>query len=173
MELLINLLKVVIPTCLALYLVFLIVRQFVGAEQKKVETQLRLGNAQQALPLRLQAMERMSIFLERISPASLAMRYNNPELTAAEMKHLIVHEVREEFQHNLSQQIYMSTSTWNMIKKAMEEIIALVNDASQNLPPNANGRELQKKLIDQVIQHQTDYVSEALITLRQEAHSLF
>ena len=69
-------------------------------------------NQSVVLPLRLQAYERMALFLERIDPNQLVMRIHTPGLTVSQEQNLLLTAIRSEFEHNLSQQIYISDPVW-------------------------------------------------------------
>ena len=100
------------------------------------------------LPLRLQACERFVLFLERIHPSNLVMRLHNPDLTALQLQSLLTRTIREEFEYNLSQQLYISQHSWELIKNAKEETIAMVNQASAKVGEQALSSELVKEIFD-------------------------
>jgi hypothetical protein len=104
------------------------------------------------LPLRLQAYERFVLFLERIHPSNLALRLNNPELTSAQLQSLLVRTVREEFEYNLSQQLYVSVHTWELIKNAKEEMVALINQASMKAGDEAMASDLVKTIFEIMVE---------------------
>lgn len=93
-------------------------------------------------PLRLQAFERFVLFLERSNPPALSIRMNHPELTAIQLQSLMVKTIREEFDYNLSQQLYISEGVWDKIRNAKEESISLINQAVAGLPAGAMSGDL-------------------------------
>ncbi len=123
--------------------------------------------------LRLQACERLVLFLERIHPSGLVMRLNEPELTAGQLQILLVRTVREEFEYNLSQQLYISSATWEKIRNAKEETIALINRALMGLPEGASASQLVKGIMDEVVTRGKLPVETALELLKQEARRSF
>jgi len=128
---------------------------------------------QTILPLRLQAYERFVLFLERINPPNLMMRLNNPELTAAQMHSLLLRTIREEFEYNLSQQLYISGNAWELIKNAKEETTSLINQASSGLPEDARSADLVKKVFDAAIPKGKLPVETALEEIKKELQRLF
>jgi len=76
---------------------------------------------------KLQAFERMALFLERINPPNLITRYISTGQKASEFQKLLLHSIREEYEHNMSQQIFLSSSSWELIKSAKEEVSGLIN----------------------------------------------
>lgn len=83
-----------------------------------------------AMPLRLQAYERMTLFLERISPSKLLIRIQPVDSNKESYESLLIQNIEQEFEHNLSQQIYISDKCWNIIKTAKNATIQLIRKAS-------------------------------------------
>jgi hypothetical protein len=99
------------------------------------------------LPLRLQAHERLIIFVERINPANLLVRLHQQGIGIKELQNLIVNDVKSEFQHNIAQQLYVSPTSWNVIRKLKDDTVAMINNAVQGLPDTATGVDLSKKVL--------------------------
>ncbi len=77
-------------------------------DQDKRRQEVTLQSTRIVTPIKLQAYERIILFLERISMESLLVRVSSPEITASQLQTSLLATVRSEFEHNLSQQIYMS-----------------------------------------------------------------
>lgn len=101
----------------------------------------------QTLPLRLQAYERLILLIERINPENMLLRLNGQGISARELHIQILTEIRKEFQHNVTQQIYVSSRAWATIKKVKEDTINLMNGASKGLPDSATGYDLAKLIL--------------------------
>jgi len=99
------------------------------------------------LPLRLQAHERLIIFVERINPANLLVRLHQQGIGVKELQNLIINDVKSEFQHNISQQLYVNSTSWNVIRKLKDDTIAMINNVVQGLPETATGVDLSKKVL--------------------------
>ncbi|KWW30186.1 MAG: hypothetical protein AUK63_1047 [bacterium P3] len=93
---------------------------------------------QVAAPVRLQAYERMALFLERISPDSLILRCYQPGMDLKLLQNVLTKNIRDEWEHNLSQQIYLSSEAWARIREAKEEMTGMVNSAAVSLPADAD-----------------------------------
>ncbi len=83
-----------------------------------------------ALPMRLQAYERMVLFLERITPSKLMIRVTPTSSEVESYESLLIANIEQEFEHNLSQQIYISTDCWNIVSAAKNATIQLIRKAS-------------------------------------------
>jgi len=103
-----------------------------SADLLKVETQKIL------LPLKLQAFERVTLYLERINPESLIMRNHRIGMTALDIQRELLKNIREEFEHNHSQQIYLNAATWETVKQAKDEMTKLVKLAGSQVVPSAS-----------------------------------
>lgn len=173
MEVFIELIKIVLPAALVLYAMYLIVKSFLDKELQKQVISVREKNTEIVLPIRLQAYERMILFLERITPQNLLRRLNEGELKARELQHLLVHEIREEYSHNLSQQVYMSDKSWNAIQQAMEEVISIINQSAEGLENEARSIELRRRILQKVVDGQADPTGPAIVTVKDEIRQVF
>ena len=103
-------------------------------------------------PIKLQAYERIVLFLERISLESLLVRVSSPEMTASQLHTALLNCIRSEFEHNLSQQIYMSPQAWEVVKNARSNTIKIINSEAEKIKGNAPGIEFSKHLITRVME---------------------
>ena len=124
-----------------------------------------------SLPLRLQAYERIVLLLERISAGNLLPRLYQPELTAAEFQRLLVQAVRDEYNHNLSQQLYVSRQAWDLVKSAREEVIRQINTASAQVDSQASAADLSNKMLEFSVEKSA--TGRALDFLKAEAAKVF
>lgn len=170
-----DLLKIILPALIVAGSIFYLVQQFLEKEQQRRLLELRLETTKTTLPLRLQALERVTLLLERISPNNLLVRLTSAGQTAPEYHRLLLQEVRAEYEHNLSQQLYMSPDTWNEVKGAKESILTAINKAYQALPQpqQARGTELAKRVLESLIAEETDLTERALLVVKREAAGLF
>ncbi|MCU0432850.1 MAG: hypothetical protein MUC87_05300 [Bacteroidia bacterium] len=139
--------KVLLPCLVVFAAAYLTVRNFLETETKRRLAEIRLANQSVVTPVRLQAYERIAIFLERINPNTLVTRVHKSGMSARLLQSELTKVIRNEFEHNLSQQIYMSNHAWEMVKTAKEEITKLVNVAASKLPDTATGVELSQMIL--------------------------
>lgn len=165
--------KILIPASVVLYGVYLMVRSFINKEIELKKLEVRSRSIETILPNRLQAYERMCLFLERISPPNLLLRVNNPVYSARELHKILLDEVRNEYNHNVSQQIYMSEDVWNMIRNAKEDLAILVNTASESMGPESTGLDLSRKIFELSLEKNVEPISHALSELKKEIQQTF
>jgi|SRR6478672_2203735 len=124
------------------------------------------------LPLRLQAYERMTLFVERINPSNLFVRLHVSGMSAKEMQNLILAEIRAEYQHNISQQLYISVDAWNIIKRIKDDTIAMVNQAVAYLPAEASAVELSKVVFSRLNEVEENPYDLALLVLKKDLQEM-
>lgn len=173
LEVISDLLKIMLPAGLVLMGMYLTTESILKKQFEKYTLELRNKNIEIVLPVRLQAYERMALFLERISPHNLILRINQPNMTVAELQHQMLYEIREEYNHNLSQQIYMTEVTWTLIRNASEEIIATINTSAQSLQPEMPSIELARRIFEIMMSQSADSTQRALSHLKEEIGLVF
>lgn len=173
MELAIEFGKLLIPAAVVLYSMYLVMKSFIEKELTKQHMEIRSKSIETILPNRLHAYERVCLFLERISPANLVVRLNNGQYSAREFQQIILNEIREEYNHNVSQQMYMSEGAWNLVKSAKEDLILMVNDVMSGLPEDATSIDLAKGLFEAASQKQVDPIQHALTEVKNEIRQAF
>ena len=173
MELITDLIKVILPAGLVIWAMYLTVSSFIKKDLVQRELDVKAETAKTLLPIRLQAYERMALFLERISPNNLLIRLNGRTGNVVEFQQLMLSEIREEFSHNLSQQVYMSDEAWTVVKNAMNEIVALINLSAKDLTPDAPALELAKRIFEVIIDKNVNPTDEALKMVKQEMRENF
>jgi hypothetical protein len=142
------------------------------AEQVQL-LELKRTISNQTLPLRLQAYERVVLFIERVNPSNLLIRLNAGTLSAAELQVLIISEIRNEFQHNVTQQIYVSLRVWNVVKRVKDDTMSLVNNAVKALPQNTSGLDLSKTILVHLSQLEQNPYEIATGLVRRDMEELF
>jgi hypothetical protein len=173
MDALIEFGKIIIPASLVLYAVFLTVRSFIAKELELKKLEIRTRSIEIILPARLQAYERMTLFLERVAPQNLLIRLNNPGYSARDFQKVLLDEIRNEYNHNVSQQVYMGEEVWNQIRNAKEDLIIMINDSASQLPAEATSIDLSKKIFEAVMNKNVDLIAHALTELRKEIQQTF
>lgn len=125
------------------------------------------------LPLRLQAHERMIVFIERINPANLLVRLHQQGISAKELQAVILTEIRTEYQHNVTQQLYVSPANWNILRKLKEDTIAMFNNAVAGLPADASGIDLSRKVLEHMAAIAENPYDLSLELIQKDIHQLF
>ena len=107
-----------------------------------------------AVPLQLQAYERLAVLCERIAIPNLISRVNHPQATAKEMQALLIENIKQEFEYNASQQIYVSKVTWDAVRNLRDQSMLIINQVANVLPAEAKANDLNKQLLQVMMDHQ-------------------
>jgi len=174
METLIEILKYILPALLVVITAAFIIKSLVKRELDLKKLELRSGLNKDLIPLRLQAFERMSLFLERIQFNNLIPRVRKPGMTTIDLHHLLISSIRQEWEHNLSQQIYISNQTWEQLQMAKDATLQLVNKLAASVPDDAPAEQLIKAIFDFILQsEQILPAQQALNILKAEVREIF
>lgn len=172
-----------IPALLVLMGMFLIAKRAMDSQSSitrkfiEKDVQMRMiedksARQKDALPLKLQAYERLVLFLERIGPNSLLVRVHRGGMSAQQLQSDLVATIRAEFEHNLSQQIYVSENAWDEVKSAKEDMIRIVNNAFNHVGGNATGIQMSTNVFEQVLKLENLPTQKAIDFLKTEAKRL-
>ena len=170
MQTFLELLKYTIPAIVVLIATSIIVNKFLINDTKKKQLAIFQEGLQTTLRLRLQAYERLALFIERIHPREIIVRLYQTGMTVQELRTALVISISKEYEHNLSQQIYVSAQVWRTIHSVREQELAMINQMASTLKPEASAKELHKMIIDFIMTTDTDLPAEiALEIINNEA----
>lgn len=142
-----EILKYCIPAICVLLATWLVMYKFYKSETEKRLWELKRLSQKEISPLRMRAYERLALLLERTTPEHMLVDINLAEMTPLQVQAQLMHTIRQEFDHNLSQQIYVSDEVWNLIENAKQQTVAFVNSIAQQLPANSTALDYAKTLI--------------------------
>ena len=132
---------------------------------------LQKDNQSATLPLRLQAYERMTLLMERINPSQLMVRINPISEDKNEYRDFVIAQIEQEFEHNLAQQIYISSECWSIIVTAKNATIQMIRVATLN-EKVTNADSLRELVISDLLQKASPS-SAALAFIRNEVGQLW
>ena len=173
MDALVEFIKILVPASVVLYGAYLLVRMFIQKEVDLKKLEVRSRSIETILPNRLQAYERMALFLERISPQNLLVRLNASGMTSKEFHQLLLSEIRNEYNHNVAQQVYMSENVWSLVKNAKEDLILSINDAAGEMTMDSTSLDLSRKIFEKSMNKQVDPIAHELTELKKEIQQTF
>lgn len=173
MELIIDILKITIPGLIVAIAMYQLVKTQNERDYKVRLMELKQKNGEVVIPIRLQAYERIVLLLERITPRNLLLRVSGSGHTASDYHRLLLSEIRNEFSHNMSQQVYMSEQAWQQVKHAREEVVNLINRTYQDMPDKSKGTDLAKKILESILATETDPTARAISFVKQEIAQVF
>jgi hypothetical protein len=172
-NIILEIIKYTLPSFIVFFTAHTILKQWKENEEKKGLIELRKQTTQQINPLRLQAYERAVLFLERISPPNLIMRISKSSVSAGELHTELLNTIRAEFEHNLTQQVYMNTASWEALKRGKEETIKLINISAAKINASEDAVELSKIILETAMQMEKLPTQLAIDVIKSEVRTLF
>ncbi|HEX2617306.1 MAG TPA: hypothetical protein VHL57_07165 [Flavobacteriales bacterium] len=166
-----------LPSLVVFLTAFYLFRQFLAGKAREDDThrvmEIKRDDRKHTLPLRLQAYERLTLFLERISPGALVLRVHKSNMTSRMLHVELLATIREEYEHNVTQQIYVSDRAWQQVKMAKEETLRIINIAYEQTGDNPSGTALSQRVFETASRLTHLPTQEAILGLREEVRKLF
>ncbi len=173
MDTFLEILKYILPSFVMFGALYFVMNRFLETEHRKQLMVLRKENNTITTPLRLQAYERLVLFLERISMDKLVIRVNKPGMSANLLKAELLRTIQQEFDHNLTQQLYISNTSWETVKKTKDESMKIVNLAASQMKPNAKATDLGQKIFEIMTKLEKSPSQITILILKKEIRQLF
>jgi hypothetical protein len=146
--------------------------KFYKSETEKRLWELKRLSQKEISPLRMRAYERLALLLERTTPEHMLMDVNLTEMTILQLQQHMMRTIRLEYDHNLSQQVYVSDEVWQQIISARDQMVAFINALAQQLPADASTLDYAKMLITAYSTNGDTANEKALQALKNEARTL-
>jgi hypothetical protein len=150
MEALLQIALIILPAGGILLTAIFFLRRETSKELLNMQIELRKQRQEFFLPNRIEAYQRAVLLMERIHPNSLVMRLHNPGMPAKALQADFLKAIREEYDHNVAQQLFISPQAWQMVKNSKEETIKIINIAGNQMQATSTGMELSAKIFELV-----------------------
>lgn len=161
-----------IPALIVLVATWIVMHKMYDNEQQKRMWELKRLSQKEVSPIRLRAYERLALLLERTTPEHMLANMNLQEMTLIEAQTQLLRTIRLEYEHNLSQQIYVSDEVWDKIIHARDEMGAFVTAMAASMPEGSSTLDYAKTLITAYSTNGETPNSVALSALKDEAKTL-
>lgn len=148
MDIVLQLALIIVPAGAVLLTAIFFLRRETQKEVINSRAELKKMRQEFFLPNRVEAYQRAVLLMERIHPSSLVMRLHNPALPAMKMQADLLQAIREEYDHNVAQQLFVSPTGWKMVKNSKEETIKIINIAGNLMSPTSTGTDLAAKIFE-------------------------
>lgn len=143
----IEILKYTIPAVLVVLVTYLLLNLLFKNEAERRNFELKKANNTTVTPIRLKAYERLMLLMERIHPNRVIVNKVEAGMNCFELQQVLLSDLRREFEHNLSQQIYVSSELWESIKDAYENVIQLINTCASQCQAEESAAKLATMII--------------------------
>jgi hypothetical protein len=168
-----EILKYVLPSLVVFAAAYFLIRSFLDHELKQLKEEKKDDTRKAIIPLRFQAYERIVLFLERISPSNMVLRVNKAGMNKEMLHSELLRTVREEYEHNLAQQIYISDKAWELVKGAKEEVLSDINSAASKMTEKNTAADYGQQLIARYLDKKSRAHDTALKFLKEEIREMF
>ncbi|HQU59506.1 MAG: hypothetical protein KDD02_10800 [Phaeodactylibacter sp.] len=168
-----EILKLAVPALIVFLTAYYVLKAYLDNQLRLKSIELRQSQQQTTLPLRLQAYERLSLFCERISIPSLLLRVRQDAMSSGELRLSLLLAIQQEYEHNITQQVYVSGQLWEIIKMARDEAVNIVTLVAEKVDAKASSKDLAQALFHFLNQRESTVVEKALLAIKKEAGAIF
>ena len=168
MEFIISHLDFILPAVLVMMLAIFMLNKVLNHDHTRRVFEYKKSIAKEMIPLRMQAYERLALFLERMQPSNLLLRVQKPNMKSSMLHALLLKTIRSEYDHNMSQQVYVSDAIWKLINQAKDQLIGIINQNVTTISPESDATELGKLILEASLKQQKWLIDEALSLLKEE-----
>ena len=168
-----DILKYILPALVVFAVAFFLIRAFLDHAAKQLKEENKDETRKAITPLRFQAYERIALFLERISPPNMVLRVNKAGMSKEMLQGELLRTVREEYEHNLAQQIYISDKAWEFVKSAKEEVLSDINTAAAGMTEKNTAADYGQQVISLHLERKSRAHDAAIAYIKTEIKEMF
>jgi hypothetical protein len=158
----------ILPSVLIMIVAFYMLNRVLKHDHTRRVFEYKKSVAKEVIPLRMQAYERLALFLERMQPTNLLLRVQQKNMKSMSLHAGLMQTIRSEYDHNMSQQVYVSNEVWLLINHAKDQLINVINEQVPMVDPKSDAMELGSLIILASKENKEWLIDEALILLKNE-----
>lgn len=168
-----DILKYILPSLVVLLTAYVVLRKQAATEAARQVFELRKNQLSTISPIRFRGYERIALLLDRTIPENILLSMDLPHMTAIELQSKLLERIRMEFDHNASQQIYVSNELWVLVKLTKESLLQLVNTCAATVDQQGPALKLAEVIISAYNYTPNPPTEQALTRLKEEIQLLF
>lgn len=169
---LIDIIKITVPALLVFLTVYFLLKKFFNAQVMTQQMNINKENQQNSQRIKLQALERLTLFCERIDISNLLMRLRTTNMTNEELHRSMLISIQKEFEHNIVQQIYISEKLWEIIRITKDNVVGIIDTAFATVSPSNNAGDLTNALYKSMHDLKSNPVRTAINAINREAKTI-
>lgn len=169
LEVILEIIKVTVPALIVFATVYFLFKTYTENLLRQQAMETKQDNKGMSFPLRMQAYERLALFCERISLGNIILRVRDEKMTAADLKVALMVAIQQEYEHNISQQVYVSENLWKIINFAKNDTINVINIVSQSVNADASSLEMSHAIFKYLNEVKETSLDTARSAISQEA----
>jgi len=166
---LLEIVKITVPALIVFFTVYMLLKEFMKKQLQLQSMEYKHRHQDIALPIRLQAYERLSLLIERITIPNLLFRLRANNSTAGALRVALLLAIQQEFEHNVTQQVYISDKLWEILRAARQDTENIINGIAENIDPKAPAEELAGTLLNYLEMQETSALDTAQMAIKTEA----
>lgn len=167
-----EIIKITIPALIVFLTVYHLFKQYLEKQYQLKTLEYKQSQTKITIPMKMQAYERLSLFCERISIPSLLLRLRTENQSNAGLRVALLLAIQHEYEHNITQQLYVSNQLWQIIKIARDDSINIINGVAEKVNPQSNSGELAGTLLNYLEQQESLTIDKALLAIKKEVSLL-
>lgn len=168
-----EIIKITVPAMVVFAAAYFVLKQFLDNQRAMKQIELKQNQQNTTTPLRLQAYERLSLLCERMALPSMMLRLRKDGTTAAQFRSALMLGIQQEYEYNITQQVYVSEQLWEIIKLARDDSMNTISLAYELVDPQADSRELAQAIMSILEKRGITAIDKALVAVKKEAAILF
>ncbi|HMN90092.1 MAG TPA: hypothetical protein PKD70_10585 [Saprospiraceae bacterium] len=173
MDTILEIIKLTVPGLIVFATVYYLLTKYLDHQLVLKQTELKKSQQSTTTPLRLQAYERLSLLCERIALPNLLLRLRRDDATAGQLKGALFLAIQQEYEYNITQQVYVSEQLWEIVKLARDDSMNTIGLASELVDGQSDSQDLAQAIMSILEKRGTTAVDKALIAIKREAAILF
>ncbi len=172
LSILLTIVKLTLPAAVVFATAYTILKNFLDKQYQMKLLEVKNDNRKTTIPLKFQAYERLALLCERISPGNLILRIKSPGMTVEDFHMALLIAIQQEFDHNISQQVYVSDNLWNIIKYTRQHLITTITACAAELDKREPADKLSEMLMENFDEMEEKPLETAQKAIRREASVL-
>lgn len=173
MQAFLEILKYILPALIVFGTVYFIMKRFLDQQYGLENLKFKQKQFEVTLPLKLQAYERLLMFCERISIPNLILRLNTSDANVEQLSTSMLVVIQQEYEHNLTQQMYVSDNLWKIITLAKDQTSDIISTAAGQLSPKQPGALIGNEAIEVMKSTKVNPLDTAKRSIKKELGILF
>lgn len=168
-DVILEIIKISVPALVVFFTIYKVMGKFLDRQYQMRLLETKEKNQSSSLPIRLQAYERLSLFCERISIPALLLRLKTKDMNASALRYAMMVAIQKEYEHNITQQVYVSNQLWEILKYTKDDTINNINLIADTVDPDADASELSSALMKVLDEKKVMTYDKALEAIKKEA----
>jgi len=173
MEYLFYAILVLVPSALVFGVAYFFIKKLSENRELIHAIETRRERNQYTMPMKVEAYQRLILFLERIHPNSIVMRVHNPLKNATLIQNELLEQIRSEYEHNIAQQMFVSPQAWDIVKRSKDELLQLIHITGKAMDANSSATDFSAKLFEHTAQINPFPTEIAIRFLKEEFQTAF